>query len=36
MIVQFKTSQGKCWEATFLTATKRTATMFKAKSDVLE
>lgn len=36
LIVQFKTSQGKCWEATFVTATKSTATTFKAKSEVLE
>ena len=33
MLVQFKTSLGTCWEATFLTATKSTDTVFRAKSD---
>ena len=33
MVVQFKTSLGTCWEATFLTAVKSTASEFKAKSD---
>jgi hypothetical protein len=32
LVVQFKTSRGACWEATFLTAAKNTATTFKAKS----
>jgi hypothetical protein len=32
MVVQFKTSQGACWGATFLTATRSTAREFKAKS----
>lgn len=31
-VVQFKTSLGTCWEATFLTAIRSTATEFKAKS----
>ena len=32
MVVQFKTSLGTCWEATFLTAIRSTAREFKAKS----
>jgi hypothetical protein len=32
VVVQFKTSQGKCWGASFLAPTVNTATKFKAKS----
>jgi hypothetical protein len=33
VVAQFKTSDGRCWGATFSTAMKNAATEFKAKSD---